>query len=155
MNNTPTSMRNKEEVRQSGADLKQKAEDFGSAALDKGKEFAGQAADKAKGLASTAAEKAKDAAHVAGDKADDAVAAVGSGMKSLAGSVREHLPSHGMLGSASSAVARGLENSGRYLEEEGISGIAEDMTNLIRRNPIPAVLIGIGLGFLVARSMRS
>jgi hypothetical protein len=29
------------------------------------------------------------------------------------------------------------------------------MTNLIRRHPIPAVLIGIGLGYLLARMTRS
>ena len=29
------------------------------------------------------------------------------------------------------------------------------MTNMIRRNPIPAVLIGIGIGFLLARATRS
>jgi hypothetical protein len=31
--------------------------------------------------------------------------------------------------------------------------MAEDVTNLIRRNPIPALLIGIGAGFLLARAM--
>ena len=29
------------------------------------------------------------------------------------------------------------------------------MTEMIKRNPIPAVLIGVGLGFLLGRSLRS
>jgi len=29
------------------------------------------------------------------------------------------------------------------------------MTEMIRRNPIPAVLLGVGLGFLIGRSLRS
>ena len=60
-----------------------------------------------------------------------------------------------MLGSAASAVADTLESSGRYLEESGLSGIGEDLTSMIRRNPVPALLVGIGLGFLIARATRS
>jgi hypothetical protein len=81
--------------------------------------------------------------------------AVGSGMESLAGTIRQHAPDSGMLGTASQKVARGLESGGRYLQEEGLRGIGEDLTNLIRRNPIPALLIGLGLGFLIGRALRS
>jgi len=56
---------------------------------------------------------------------------------------------------ASTKVAGALETGGRYLKEEGLSGMADDMARAIRRNPIPAVLIGIGIGFLLARSTRS
>jgi hypothetical protein len=73
-------------------------------------------------------------------------------MKSLGGTIRDHLPHSGIAGSASSAVANSLETSGRYLQEHGLSGIGADLTNLIRRNPIPAVLIGLGAGFLLARA---
>ena len=48
-----------------------------------------------------------------------------------------------------------LENTGKYLEEEGLSGIASDVTALIKRNPIPALFIGIGVGFLLARACTS
>jgi hypothetical protein len=76
-------------------------------------------------------------------------------MKSLASSIREHTPRSGVMGTASSAVANTLESGGRYLEEEGLRGIGEDLTNLIRRNPIPALLVGIGVGYLLARATRS
>jgi len=33
--------------------------------------------------------------------------------------------------------------------------MAEDITGLIRRNPIPALFIGVGRGFLLARTLRS
>jgi hypothetical protein len=52
-------------------------------------------------------------------------------------------------------MADTLERGGRYLEEEGLRGIGQDLTNVIRRNPIPALLLGIGIGFLIARSLRS
>ena len=70
----------------------------------------------------------------------------------LAGTVREKLPHEGMVGTASGYVADALESGGRYLQQEGFSGMADDLTNLIRRNPIPALLFGIGLGYLLARS---
>jgi hypothetical protein len=59
------------------------------------------------------------------------------------------------MGTVADRTARGLEDAGRYLQEEGLSGMADDFTDLIRRNPIPAVLIGIGLGFMIARACRS
>jgi hypothetical protein len=76
-------------------------------------------------------------------------------MQSFAETVRERGPSSGMLGGATSAVADTLESTGEYLESHGLSGIADDVTDLVRRNPIPALLIGIGVGFLIARATRS
>jgi len=29
--------------------------------------------------------------------------------------------------------------------------MADDVTNMIRRNPFPAVLVGVALGFMIAR----
>jgi hypothetical protein len=40
------------------------------------------------------------------------------------------------------------------LEEHGFKGIGEDVTNMIRRNPVPALLVGVGVGFLIAQMMR-
>jgi len=111
--------------------------------------------DKAKQAASSVADKARDVASGLGQKAEGAAEAVGSGMQSLAGTIRDRGPQGGMLGGAASGVASALDSSGRYLEEQGLSGIADDVTNLIRRNPIPAMLIGVGLGFLLARLTRS
>jgi ABC-type transporter Mla subunit MlaD len=117
---------------------------------DKAKDAANTAIDKASDFAQRAGEKAGDLAHQAGERADTAASSVGTGMKNLAGTVREHTPQGGMLGAASERVAEGLEAGGKYLEDKGLSGVGEDFAGLIRRNPIPAVLIGIGLGFLIA-----
>jgi ElaB/YqjD/DUF883 family membrane-anchored ribosome-binding protein len=72
-------------------------------------------------------------------------------MKSLAGTIRDQGPHEGFLGDATSTVAKTLEQGGRYLQKEGVSGMADDVTDMIRRNPIPAVLVGIGVGFLLAQ----
>jgi hypothetical protein len=123
-------------------------------AAGKAQETASNVMDKAKQAAGAVADKAKDVASTVGDKAESAVSSVGSGMQSLAGTIREKGPHGGVLGGATSGVAGALDSSGRYLEEQGLSGMAEDLTNLIRRNPIPAMLVGIGLGFLLARMTR-
>jgi hypothetical protein len=121
----------------------------------KAQEQASGVMDKAKQAAGTVADKAKDVASAVGQKAESATEAVGSGMQSFAGTIRDKGPQSGILGGAASGVASALDTSGRYLEEHGLSGMAEDVTNLIRKNPIPAMLIGVGLGFLLARMTRS
>ena len=133
----------------------QKNQGFGSESLTEQATGAATAAlDTARDMASQAGKKASEAASYVSQKAEDATSAVGGGMKSLAGTIRESAPREGMLGNAGSAVASSLESGGRYLEEHGLSGIGEDLTDVIRRNPIPAVLIGIGVGFLIARATR-
>lgn len=119
------------------------------------KETAAGLSETARGAAAAVAEKASDAASFVGKKAEDATSAVGTSMKSLAGTIREKMPHEGMLSSAGGAVASTLESGGEYLQEHGLRGMGEDVTGLIRRNPIPAVLIGIGIGFLLARATRS
>ncbi len=98
--------------------------------------------------------KAKSAAATVSNKAEAATSAVGEGMSSLGHTLREHAPQSGMLGSASSRVASGLESGGRYLQQEGFKGMMDDLTQLIRSNPIPALLVGIGIGFLLAQMRR-
>jgi len=145
-----------------GAD---KAKDVAHSAIDRTKDAAQAGVDKARDLANTGYEKARDAAQAGWDKTKDAAQSaghmathasetVGSGMESLAGTLRDNAPG-GTLGNAASTVADSLERGGRYIREEGLSGMADDLTDTIRRNPLPAVLIAVGIGFLLARATRS
>jgi ElaB/YqjD/DUF883 family membrane-anchored ribosome-binding protein len=54
---------------------------------------------------------------------------------------------------AASSVVDTWEASRHYVEERGLEGMFQDVTNVIRRNPIPALCIGFGLGFLLGRTM--
>jgi hypothetical protein len=130
-----------------------KAREAGSNVADKAKEFGSNVADKAKEYGSNIAEKAKEAGNQAGQRADDATQCVGKRMESLAGSIRENLPTSGVIGAAGSTFASGLESTGRYLEQEGLSGMANDVAGMIRKNPLPALLLGICAGFLIARAV--
>lgn len=125
---------------------------------EQARQAAGNAADCAQDAAASAAERVKDvashAAQTVRDQAQAGTAAVGSGMRNLASSLREHAPHEGMLGSAASGLADTLQRGGDYLEHEGLSGVLDDVGALIRRNPIPAVLVGVGVGFLLAQLLR-
>jgi hypothetical protein len=144
-----------ERMSDTGAVLAEKARDAASCVAEKGEEAGSSLGQKVANVASATGQKAENAASYVGHKAEDATAAVGGGLKSLGGSIREHMPQSGVVGSASSAVARTLESTGEYLEHEGLKGMAHDVTNLIRRNPIPALLVGIGIGILIARATTS
>jgi len=133
----------------------EKAKDYAAAGADKVKDVAHAGYEKAKDVAQAGYEKAKDLAGNAGKMAENATSSVGSGMESLGHSIRENAPHEGMLGSAASTVANTLEQGGKYLREEGLSGLADDMTNTIRRNPIQSILVAVAVGFLLARATRS
>jgi hypothetical protein len=123
------------------------------------KEAAGQAADKAQDAVSKTGEAISHAASAAGQAigqtAESATAAVGKGMENLAGTVRDSGPQSGMLGTATRTVADGLEGAGKYLEDKNLSGMMDDVSGLIKRNPVPAVLLALGIGFLVGRALSS
>jgi ElaB/YqjD/DUF883 family membrane-anchored ribosome-binding protein len=74
-------------------------------------------------------------------------------MSSLADQLRQNTPQEGMLGTASSAVADRLREGGQYLQEHGVSDIADDMGSLVRRYPLPALCLGFGFGFLLGMAL--
>jgi hypothetical protein len=132
-----------------------KAKESASNVVDKAKETAANVVGRMKDVASNVVDKTKETASAIGHKAEDTTHAVGRGMGALAGSVRDNLPQSGVIGSAASTVAGGMESAGHYLEKEGLQGMGDDVLNLIRRNPFPALLVGIGLGYIIARATAS
>jgi hypothetical protein len=147
MANNPTFDKAKDLASTAGraaTDVKNKAQDLGAAAYGQAKDAASQMAD-----------KARDAASNLGQRAEDATSSAGGSLRSLAGQVRQNAPHEGMMGTAANRVASALDHTGQYLEDQGLSGVAEDFTGLIRRNPIPALLIGVAVGFLLAKATSS
>jgi len=116
------------------------------------KSAANYVADQARDMASSAAKGASDVGSYLDSKAGDATSALGGGLRAAGDAIRQNAPHDGRLGQASEAVARTLSDTGDYLEREGLQGIGKDLTSLIQRNPVPALLLGIGLGFLIARA---
>jgi hypothetical protein len=150
---------NRPESEDKTAQVAEKARELASAVSDKSKELASAVAQAATGMAkdaaSTVAQRASDVAATVGRKAEDATSSMGGGLQSLGQRLREKGPHEGMMGTATSAVANTLENSGHYLQEEGLAGLAEDLSTFVRRYPLQSVLVGIGIGFCLARLTRS
>ena len=111
-----------------GIESGQQAYDEAKSALSAGAHTAqqkvGEAIDKAKETASSVADSVSNAACYVGQRAEDATSKVGAT----------------------------LESTGQYLKEDGLHHMASDMSNMIRRNPIPAMVLGIGLGYLLAQA---
>ena len=87
-----------------------------------------------------------------GHAAEAATTALGRQLQSMA---KEVAGKSGVLGVASTAVAAGLASSGRFLEGEGFQGVVKNVAESMKRNPIPFLLVGIGLGYLAGRSRKS
>jgi len=135
-----------ERAKDTASSLGEKAKDTASSAIDKTREAVSNVADKAR-------DAAKDAGKRAGDLASDAANRLGEGMESLGKTVREKGPREGMMGTATHRVADTLEQAGHYIGQEGFSGMTKDLSDVIKKNPLPAVLIGIGLGFWLGMGM--
>lgn len=131
------------------------ASSMAEAVTDKARDAANWAGEKAGDAAGWAGDKARDAAHWTGDKADSAAERAGEGLRNLAGKVRDNAPSEGVFGSAADTVARGMERTGDYLRDEGVTGMGRDIVNMVKAYPLPALLIGMGLGYLLARATSS
>jgi uncharacterized protein YjbJ (UPF0337 family) len=96
----------------------------------------------------------EEAASAAATKAAQSVSAVGEKIGSLADTIREKAPHEGAVGTAAGTVADKLGAAGSYLQEKKLDQVTGDLSGLIRRHPIPALMIGLGIGYLLARSMR-
>jgi len=58
-----------------------------------------------------------------------------------------------MAGAAATAVTDTVAGAGTYVQEKGVQALSGDLAGLIRRYPIPALLMGLGIGFVLARSL--
>ena len=126
-----------------------------SALGEKASQVACEIGDKASEASCAVGSMASQAACDAGQKANDLTASAGAGIKGLGDKLSQNAPRTGMVGNASQSVAKAVHDGGQYMEDAKFSGMVEDVAHLIRRNPIPAVFLAIGLGWVVARKMRS
>lgn len=99
--------------------------------------LASNAADKARQAIDSAQQTAHNAAHRAGDYVADAQHRAGD-----------------FVAGAQHRAKEAASNVGEYFSEHNMSGVVHDATSLIRRYPIPAMLVGIGVGVLLACGLR-
>jgi hypothetical protein len=78
---------------------------------------------------------------------------VGEKIGSRASLIRENAPHEGAVATAATAVVDGLESASSYLQEKKFDHLAKDLA-LVHAYPVQALLIGFGLGYLLARRAR-
>jgi len=86
--------------------------------------------------------------------ASQPISAVGEKIGSLAGVIREKAPHEGAVGTAATTVAEKLDAAGSYLQAKNLDYMMGDLSDVLRRYPIPSLLVGLGIGYLLARSTR-
>jgi uncharacterized protein YjbJ (UPF0337 family) len=106
--------------------------------------------DKTGGVVGTMSVKAREFGATAAKRANEAAPVIGEKMKSLASVIREKAPREGKIGTTATKVAGGLESASYYLQEKKFDHLGEDFRGLVRRYPMRSLLIGLGLGFLLA-----
>ncbi len=88
--------------------------------------------------------------NVASDTAHSAQKLTGRAEEVL-DSASEQFSGSGTFGEAAEAVSQGVRRTADYLQQEGMSGIVEDLELLIRRYPLQALMVGVGCGYLLSR----
>ena len=106
--------------------------------------------DKTGGAVAAMSAKARELGSTAARKANEGAPLIGEKMKSLANVIREKAPREGKIGTAATRVAGGLESASDYLQEKKFDHLGEDFRGLVRRYPLQTLLVGLGLGFLLA-----
>jgi hypothetical protein len=89
-----------------------------------------------------------------GKKADDLAAMAGSNVTEFGATLGASQSGDGVVGCVSSAIADSVRETGKYIQNAKLSGMANDMSGMIKRNPIPSVLIAACLGWFLARATR-
>lgn len=74
-------------------------------------------------------------------------------MGSLAQQVRQRAP-EGQAGEVAQATAGVLDRGADYLQGADIESLQSDLERMIRRSPLQALAIGVGVGFLIGRTLK-
>ncbi len=75
-------------------------------------------------------------------------------MTDAAQTIRQSAPDSGPLAGAADSAADTLQRAGSYLQEQDLADMRADLEGMIRRYPVQSLLIGFGVGYLLARSTR-
>jgi hypothetical protein len=140
--------------KEAGREAMTGAKEASAEALQKAKEAGTDVIGKARDAAAAAGDAASEAACAVGHKANDVTAAAGHQIREFGDTIARKSPHDGIAGAASQAVADTIKGSGRYIEEAKLTGMAEDVENVVKTHPIPALLICLGVGFCLGRMFK-
>jgi len=148
-------MSNASTAKENMQNAKTEAQQAAGSALEGVKNFASAAGQKASDAAHFAGQKAGEIANVAGQKAGEMANIAGQRAGEVAHIVGQHADSaKNATGEGIKSFGRSIESGGDYLKNTDFESMLGDVGQMIKRNPLPAVLLGVGLGFLLAAAVR-
>ena len=138
-----TTERDNDQEQGTGQDVKAKVQDTAQNVQAKAQQVASDVKDRASEYSAKAAEQADSATTTAGEKLSD-----------VAQTLREKAPATGTAATVADKTADTLDRAGTYLQNQDVADMRADLENIIRRHPMEAMLVGLGIGYLLARSTR-
>lgn len=136
-----------ETVTDTAKELGNKASEQIGKSIENARSAAGDALNQAKELGGATLQAAEQ-------KACEMTGTVSEGLKATARTIRQSGPQEGQMGVANSAIAQTFSNSANYLDNKGFEGILSDLGTVIGKNPVAAVIVGVGLGFLLGQTSK-
>lgn len=113
--------------------------------------------DKVTDAASTAKQRVSETARQATDKIDEKRGPAADALESAASTIHEKaedLPGGETVRSVAHSAAERLESTAGYIRGHDVRSMMSDVEEIVKRNPGPALLIAVGIGFLIGRAFR-
>lgn len=111
-----------------------------------------EVADRAREVASDAGRQIIDRAN---ESATKGMSALADKLDQAADSLADKRHGDDIIGQATSKLHSGLRSTAGYLKERDPRTVVEDIDEAIHRHPYRALAVGVAVGWLVGRLMRS
>ena len=113
-------------------------------------------AERTREVASTVKTRAGEIGSRVAERTDQAMSSAGQRIENLGHTLRDRASAseEGRMGRVLSRTAQALEHGGQYLQESTPTDVRMDLEDVMRRRPLTTLLVGAGLGFLIARALR-
>ena len=115
------------------------------------------AKDKLDNAAAAAKQKVSEAGRQASDQLDEKRETAADALHSTASAIHEkaeNLPGGETVENLAHSAADKLETTAGYIRKHDFSAMFSDIQNVLKRNPVPSVLIAASIGFLIGRRFR-
>jgi ElaB/YqjD/DUF883 family membrane-anchored ribosome-binding protein len=118
-------------------------------------EGAAKVGDKIADAASQAKERVSEFGRTAAQKVDESRGSTAATLKGTADSIRSGAQSSGQaITDVANRTAEKIDATADYIRDHDFRGMMADLEQVVRRNPTPALVGAIGIGFLLGAAMR-
>lgn len=111
--------------------------------------------DKIADAASKVKERASEFGRSAAQKVDESRGGTAATLKSGADSLRSGAQNSGQaISDVANQTAEKIESTANYIRDHDFRAMLGDIEQVVRRNPTPALIGAVGLGFLLGAALR-